>query len=232
MKNFFILLAISVSLEAGASTTEQNTCARFDNAGQLQEEYLVTATKFGETDHLTKLSIERKVFFSDLVIYKKGSNELVGDVVQLPVPAFESFENWKKYCSSNCDFAAYEKALAKHSEDSRWKLLAYQIKADNAEYYTLESEFEIVQKFATDIRLSDTQRGTYKTYESAADAQFDNLVYITNSQANHVLYKNDAYLARVRYLSNATAYSLTIDRKLAEMQDFPGQLRSSIVCDK
>lgn len=233
MKNLCLLLTILLSsVAAMAATTEKNGCARFDNQGQLQEEYQVTTTKFGATDLLTKLSIERKVFFTDLVIYKKGSNELVGDAVQLPVPAFESFESWKKYCTSNCDLAGYERAATKHNQDSRWKILAYQVKADNADYYTLNSEFEIVQKFDTDVRLADAQRGSYKTYESTADAEFNNLVYISNSQADHVLYKNDAYLARVKYLSNATAYSLTIDRKAADMQDFPGQFRSSIVCDK
>lgn len=232
MNNLLFLLAILVSSTTFAATTEQHGCSLFDNQGQLQEEYQVTTTQFGSTDMLTKLTIERKVFYSDLVIYKKGSNELVGTAVQLPVPAFESFENWKRTCISNCDLAGYKRAEQLHIQDSRWKLLAYQVKADNANYYTLNSEFEIVQKFDTDVRLADVQRGSYKSYVSTTDAEFNNLVYISNSQADRVLYKNEAYLARVRYLSNPTAYSLTIDRKAASMQDFPGQFRTSVVCDK
>lgn len=232
MNNLLFLLAILVSSTTFAATTEQHSCPSFDNQGQLQEEYQVTTTYFGATDMLSKLSIERKVFFSDLVIYKKGTNELVGSAVQLPVPAFESFDNWKKTCPYNCDLAGYKRAEALHIQDSRWKILPYQIKADDTNYYTLNSEFEIVQKFDTDVRLSDVQRGSYKSYESTTDAEFNNLVYISNSQVAHELYKNEVYLARVRYLSNATAYSLTIDRKAADMQDFPGQFRTSVVCDK
>lgn len=232
MNKVLLLLAILVSSSTFAATTEQYSCPSFDNQGQLQEEYLVTATNFGATDVLTNLSIERKVFFTDLVIYKKGSNELVGSAVQLQVPAFESFENWKRYCSYNCDLDSYKRAEQLHKQDSRWKILPYQIKADNADYYTLNSEFEIVQKFATDVRLSDVQRGSYKSYESTADAEFNNLVYISNSQVNNMLYKNEVYLARVKYLANATAYSLTIDRKAADMKEFPGQFRSSVTCNK
>jgi len=232
MNNLLFLLAILISSTTFAATTQEHSCSSFDNQGQLQEEYQVTTTHFGETDMLSKLSIERKIFYSDLLIYKKGTNELVGSAIQLPVPAFNSFENWKKSCSYNCDLAGYKRAEALHIQDYRWKILPHQIKADNADYYTLNSEFEIVQKFDTDVRLSDVQRGSYKSYESTTDSEFNNLVYINNSLADHELYKNEAYLARVRYLSNATKYSLTIDRKAAGMQDFPGQFRTSVVCDK
>lgn len=232
MNNLLFLLAVLVSSTTFAATTQQHGCSSFDNQGQLQEEYQITTTQFGVTDRLTNLSIERKVFFSDLVIYKKGTDELVGTAVQLPIPEFATFESWKKTCISNCDLDGYKRAKHFHTQDSRWKLHAYQVKADNVNYYTLNSEFEIVQKIDTDVRLSDLQRGSYKSYESIADVEFNNLVYISNTQADHVLYKNEAYLARVKYLNNATAYSLTIDRKAVDMQDFPGQFRTSIVCDK
>ena len=104
------------ALQAQATVPVLNGCSVFDRSGQLRETYRIETMRDEATQKITSMTVVREMYDNDFLIYKKGTNELVGDVVHLPIPAFPSFEKWKESCQESifhtCDRDEYLHAVA------------------------------------------------------------------------------------------------------------------------
>ena len=92
MKSVFIssiLLFSAFFVEAQAAVPVRNGCSLFDRYGQLRETYHIETMRDEASQRVSAMTVERRFYYDDLVIYKKGSNELLGDKVQLPIPALD-----------------------------------------------------------------------------------------------------------------------------------------------
>lgn len=235
-KNFLtISFFILSSNYAMASSFETNRCSLFNRSGELVEDYKITTSRDSANNAINSMAVERKIYYTDKLIYKKGTDELIGDTLKISFPAFASFEEWKSSCQASiikkCNEQEYNDDKSRYENDSRWTLNAYQINEANPEYYTLNTKFVVVQNSLSDLEFIENE-GQYERYESKSDSKMSNLVFISNINQKNLLFKSSNLKSKLSFLENALSYSLTIQRGLSTQQAYSSELTTSLVCAK
>lgn len=232
----FIFAIFSIS-NSGVSLASEEIlgCGLFNGQGNLQEEYRIKLTRDDANNLIRKISTERKFFYYDLLIYKKESNELVGNKIQLPVPAFISFDDWRAKCVPSifkkCDVTEYQLAKSNYENDPKWTISAYQIKQNDENYYTLNTHFTVLQISSSDVYYADKE-GSYEKYISKSDSIMRQTVFISNQNQDRAVFNQHDLNSSVNFLDNEKSYSLTMRRSLPDSKEFISELTTSLVCNK
>jgi hypothetical protein len=210
-------------------------CSLFDHRGDLKEEYF-TKVRRDESDQLIRsISVRRDFYYNDLLIYDRQTNELIGSKIQLKVPEFLSFENWKKICeitsATDCDQNRFQREKSLHETNPRWTRSAYDITLDDPKYYTLETEFSVTQSSHHPVQFV-TKEGNYKKYISTSTARMDQTIFITNKNHNRMKFSEARLTTGIKFLDNPASYSLTMYRGIDNSNFFASELTTSLVCIK
>jgi hypothetical protein len=226
-----VTIQATVASATGGITNERLGCSVFDRGGELHEVYGLNLSQ--AASGLMSIAIERTAYYVEPLIYRRGTNELLGSSVRVPASPFPQFEDWEKQCRKSplrsCRTEDYSQEKSRHENDKRWTLYPHDIKADHPEFFVLNSNFTVVEKLATGLTKVGVS-GPYVDYRSTSDTLLKRFVYISNAQHTNHLMERFTNVARVIFLDNPRSYSLRIQRQIGDRES--DIFTTAVLCNK
>lgn len=236
MRKMLALGLCFFSFFASAQTVQES---HFCQTNFINNEYTghqsIKITRDVATSNIIHVYFEKSFSFNDFLIYRRGTNELMGDRVYLPIPPFIPFESWVKQCQKNiirqCNMDEYNLQKESHHKDKAWVLETFEIGPDHPEFYLVWSKFIVTQSLAGDTIL--TQNSGYNgRYSFKEDLPLDHKVRISNQNQKDHLYIQSSLWGFFTMLDSEKSYSPFLEIKFEKGGKFSEGSRLTQPCNK
>jgi len=230
-----LLFLVYVSPAMANLIQEQHHCETDYQNDRYNGYQFIKIDREKPSDNIQHVYFEKSFSYFDFLVYKRATNELMGDRAHLPIPPFDSFEIWSSQCQKNpitqCDMSEYLYARKSYESDSRWVLETYEIAPNDPNYFVEKTHFVIIQSLEGDTKLIQNS-GYDGRYSFKEDVPLSHKVFITNSIQNNYLYINSSLWGFFEMVDGPRSYSPFLQVKLSKGSKQNEGPRITVPCSK